>query len=100
MDRQYTLRKAAINDIKEIARYTQKKWNVAQRDRYLRDSEKRFEWLTLVPEAGVKRDDIKLGYRCYPHKEHHIFYIIDRRYLSVFTITVNLSSIDVIQLLR
>ena len=41
----YRITSQALQDIQNIGRYTQKQWGREQRDKYLSDLKKRFEWL-------------------------------------------------------
>ncbi len=63
-------------DIKQIGRYTQKIWGLKQRDKYLSELEKRFEWLVDNKYMGVHCPEIKEGYFSFPHEKHKIFYTI------------------------
>lgn len=66
----------AVEDLRQIGRYTLRQWGRDRRNRYLRDLNMRFQWLAAHPEAGRKRDDLAPGYRCYPHQAHVVFYIM------------------------
>ena len=70
----FKLTAAALNDLREIARYTQNKWGKNKRSVYLRALDERFNWLAQNPDLGLPRDDIKTGYLCYPEGKHIIFY--------------------------
>ncbi|WP_089718979.1 type II toxin-antitoxin system RelE/ParE family toxin [Candidatus Entotheonella palauensis] len=66
----------ARDDLKDIGRYTLKRWGKHQRDVYLRDLNERFQWLAQNPRAGKHRPDIEVGYYCFPQGSHLVFYLI------------------------
>ena len=72
----YRITPKAVEDLKRIGRYTQRKWGQDQRNRYLRGFEARFNWLAESPDRGKQRPDVKAGYYCYPQGRHLIFYLI------------------------
>ncbi len=69
----FKLTSAAEADLKEIARYTQRKWGRKKRNHYLSALDSRFTWLAEDPQLGKSRDEIKAGYRSYPEGQHVIF---------------------------
>lgn len=72
----YKLTLLAENDIKEIWYYSVNRWGEKQAEKYIRQLEKRFEWLATNPESGIKRDDVKVGYCSYYEEKQTIFYRI------------------------
>ncbi|NBC31138.1 MAG: type II toxin-antitoxin system RelE/ParE family toxin [Alphaproteobacteria bacterium] len=76
MSKKYRLTPRAYKDLKDIARYSLKVWGRRQRETYLADLHKRFEWLAANPHLGRKRDEIASGYNSFPQGSHVIFYII------------------------
>jgi toxin ParE1/3/4 len=64
----------ALNDMLDIARYTEHQWGKKQRDYYLEEIDKRFHWLSENPDLAMPRDDIKPGYLSYPQNKHVIFF--------------------------
>lgn len=66
----------ALEDLRNINRYTLQKWGRAQRDLYLRAIDRRFLWLADRPMHGRHRPDIAEGYHCFRHAAHLIFYLI------------------------
>jgi len=70
----FKLTPAAETDLKEIARYTHRKWGHKKRNRYLSALDTRFTWLSEDPQLGKSRNEIKAGYRSYPEGQHVIFY--------------------------
>jgi len=79
----YTLRESAIEDLKEIGRYTKKQWSVEQRDKYLQRFSKRFSWLAENPLFGRPRDEVKHGYFSYNEGSHVIFYIVANNSIEI-----------------
>ena len=76
MTPKYSLRALAQDDLEEIWHYTYEEWGVEQADIYLNSLFSRFKWLAENPLIGKKRDDIKLGYYCFPEGMHLVFYIL------------------------
>lgn len=64
----------AREDIKEIGRYTQRIWGVAQRDLYLRGLAGLFERLQAGVISGRARPEIRQGLLCYPYNRHLVFF--------------------------
>ena len=76
----------AQDDLKEIGRYTLSEWGKKQRDRYLRNLDKRFSWLAGNPNLGKQRPDIKQGYYCYLQGSHLIFYMLNETEIEIIGI--------------
>ena len=70
----FRLTPAAKADIKDIARYSQKKWGRIKRNQYLVALDQRFNWLSNNPDVGKSRNEIKDGYLSFPEGRHVIFY--------------------------
>lgn len=64
----------AIEDLKSIATYTQKRWGRAQRNIYLKQFDDTFHTLADSPELGASCDLVKAGYLKFPQGSHVIFY--------------------------
>lgn len=71
---EFKLTPAALDDLRDIARYTQNNWGKKKRSIYLTALNNRFIWLAQNPTLGLSRDDIKSGYLSYPEGKHIIFY--------------------------
>lgn len=82
----YRLRQSAREDLKSIARYTEREWGIDQRNIYLRQLAGRFKWLAKNPNLGKYRDDVKEGYMCYPEGRHVIFYVIRENHVEIIGI--------------
>jgi len=70
----FLLTNAAKSDLKSIGRYTQEKWGVEQRNRYLTLLDSGFHDLAVNPLMGRDCDDIIAGYRKFPVGRHLVFY--------------------------
>jgi toxin ParE1/3/4 len=76
MTTKHTLRQLAQNYLEEIWLYSLQEWGVVQADKYIRALVSRFAWLTENSQIGIRRDDIKPGYYCFPEGSHVIFYTL------------------------
>ena len=54
----FKLTPAANADLKDIARYTERKWGKEKRNQYLIALDSRFLWLGNNPQLGKRRDEI------------------------------------------
>lgn len=72
----YRIAPRAKDDLLNIGRYTQQQWGKTQRNFYLKDLEKRFEWLVHNSSLGKHRTDIQEGFYSFPQGRHVIFYLI------------------------
>lgn len=70
----FRVSKKAHNDLISIARYTELQWGIPQRNHYLQEIDDCFNQLAIQPEMGMACDDIRTGYRKFPHGSHLIFY--------------------------
>lgn len=70
----FYLTHAAKADLTDIGRYTQKKWGVVQRDKYLTMLDGCFQNLAVEPLKGRDCSDIRDSYRKYSVGSHVIFY--------------------------
>lgn len=75
MTKTYRITPRALQDLKNIGRYTQKEWGNEQRNKYLNALKKRFEWLAENPQMGLHRSEIREGYFCYIQAVHLIFFL-------------------------
>ena len=73
----------ARDDLKNIGRYTERRWGKAQRNVYLKDLEHRFGWLVENPQLGKHRSDVMEGYYSFPQGEHVIFYLIGQEGIKI-----------------
>ncbi|NOY13318.1 MAG: type II toxin-antitoxin system RelE/ParE family toxin [Deltaproteobacteria bacterium] len=70
----FTLTGKAKNDLKEIARFTQKRWGRDQRNKYLKILDGSFHQLALNPSIGRDCSELKFGYHKFPTGSHVIYY--------------------------
>ena len=76
--------RAARDDIRSIARYTQETWGKAQRRRYLDGLNDKFEMLSAMPEMAAEKRDFSPPVRIHRYEKHLIIYIrTDRGILIV-----------------
>lgn len=61
----YDFTARAVEDLKEIGRYTRKTWGLEQTHRYREELEIAFQKLSLSPNVGHKRDAIAAGVRSF-----------------------------------
>ncbi len=70
----FQLTNAAKSDLIGIAKFTQQRWGVEQRNRYLAQLDDMFHQLADNPGLGKSCDYIKRGYRKFPVASHVIYY--------------------------
>lgn len=70
----FGLTRAARADLKSIARHTEARWGVRQRNAYLKEVDRIFHALARNPAMGPACDEILQGYRRLPHEAHVIYY--------------------------
>ena len=70
----FELTKSAQADLKSIAKFTQDRWGVRQRNTYLREIDQIFRTLAKNPVMGRACDEVREGYRKFPHGSHIIYY--------------------------
>jgi len=71
-----TIAPKARADLRDISRYTDKKWGRQQRFSYIKQLKDRFSYLANKPEMGRKRDEIIGSPYSYHEGRHVIFYRI------------------------
>lgn len=70
----FSLTRAALDDLRQIARFSERQWGVERRNRYLAQIDATFHALGENPALGTACDDITPGYRKFPQGSHLIFY--------------------------
>ena len=70
----FQLTTKAKNDLKQIAKSTERRWGREQRNHYLKQFDDAFHLLADTPLAGKECGYIKEGYRKFPQGSHVIFY--------------------------
>ena len=76
----------ARDDLKNIGRYTERAWGKAQRNRYLKSLDARFNWLAENPLLGKHRTDICEGYHSFPEGQHVVFYMFSSSTIDIIGI--------------
>lgn len=71
----FELTRKAKEDLRKIARFTEKRWGRSQRFLYIKQFDDVFHLLAKTPSVGKKCDYIKKGYRKFPQSSHLIFYL-------------------------
>jgi toxin ParE1/3/4 len=70
----FSLTNRALEDLREIGRYTQERWGRDQRRNYLSQLDRYFHALAENPSQGQRCDEIRTGYRKFPSGRHVIFF--------------------------
>lgn len=82
----FRLTPRAAGDLIAIALWTLRRWGAARMEDYLRSLNDRFHWLALNPLAGRARDDVREGYRSFPHGQHVVFYVFQAEAIAIIGI--------------
>jgi toxin ParE1/3/4 len=72
----YSLSEAAAEDLREIAQYTVRAFGVRQAKAYGDGLRGCFTAMVENPFIGRSYDRIRPGLRCFDHKSHAIYYIL------------------------
>lgn len=72
--RTVALTRAALADLKSIATYTQQRWGVRQRNSSLKEIDQVLRALAKNPLMGQAYEELREGYRKFPHGSHVIYY--------------------------
>ncbi len=70
----FELTREAKEDLRKIAKYTEKRWGRDQRNLYTRQFDDVFRFLAESPSVGKQCDYLKDGYMKTPQGSHIIFY--------------------------
>jgi len=70
----FDLTRSAHADLKAIARFTEDRWGVRQRNAYLKEIDQVFRALARNPMMGRACDEARAGYRKLAHGSHVIYY--------------------------
>jgi toxin ParE1/3/4 len=82
----YRVTPRALEDLKNIGRYTEQQWGKRQRNAYLKALEKRLGWLAENPQLGKHRTDVAEGYYSFPQSSHVVFYMIGEKGIDIIGI--------------
>jgi toxin ParE1/3/4 len=69
---------AALNDIREIGRFTQTQWGPERRRAYLAGLDQKFSLLADNPEISPERAEFDPPVRIQPHERHLVVYIVEK----------------------
>jgi len=72
--RTFELARAAKEDLRKIAIFTEKRWGRDQRFLYVKQFDDVFHLLAENPSVGKQCNYLKEGYRKFPQSSHIIFY--------------------------
>ena len=70
----FSLTKAAKDDLTDIARFTQKRWGREQRNHYLKTLDDCFHQLSNNPNVGKVCGEVRPGYQKFPTGSHVVYY--------------------------
>ena len=70
----FTLTKRAKSDLVAIAKFTQNRWGLDQRNIYIKQFDEAFHMLAASPTIGKNCKFIMDGYHKFPQGSHIIFY--------------------------
>ena len=70
----FALTQKAKADLREIAKFTMKRWGREQRNPYLKQFDDTFYLLAERPETGKSCNEIREGYLKFPQGSHVIFF--------------------------
>ena len=70
----FTSTKRAKADLRDIAKFTEKRWGRAQRNMYIKQFDDTFRMLADSPSVGQDCNYIKQNYKKFPQGSHIIFY--------------------------
>jgi len=70
----FELTREAKEDLRKIAKFTEKRWGREQRNLYTKQFDDGFHLLAESPSFGRPCDYIKDGYRKFPQGSHIVFY--------------------------
>ena len=90
--REITRSALAERDLFEIWRHGYERWGEEQADRYLDQLETGLRSLSVHPELGRSREEIRAGYRSLRVGRHIAFYLV--RELDVHVVRVLHGSVD------
>lgn len=82
----YRLTPRALEDLKDIGRYTQQNFGIAQRNKYLLELDACFVRLANQPRLGKHRTDIAPDYYSFTQGKHIVFYQISAHGIDVIGI--------------
>ncbi len=92
----FVLTQKAKADMKEIAKFTMRRWGREKRNLYLKEFDEAFFLLAERPSIGKLCDEIRKGYRKFPQGSHIIFYTqIDKTRINIIRILHKNMDVDI-----
>ena len=88
------LTRKALEDLRSIARYTEKNWGREQRNKYLSKLDASIKMLEHEPEMGRACDEIREGYRKHHVGRHLIFYRQTSSHIEIIRILHESMDVD------
>lgn len=82
----YTLSKLAEKDIEKLIEGPLLRFGVERTEQYQRNLEKCLVLLSEEPKIGAAVDEIRKGYRKFPHESHVVYYKVRRRDIFIVRI--------------
>jgi len=82
----FRLSTTALNDLRSIGRYTERRWGRDQRNKYLAMLDACFHVIVDRPSIGIPCDFIKSGYQKYHVGRHLVFYRRDAELIEIIRI--------------
>ena len=70
----FSLTEKAKSDLKNVARFTQKRWGRDQRNLYLKSLDDCFQRLSRNPSMGKACSDLRPGYHKFPTGSHVVYF--------------------------
>ena len=89
----FRVSKAALADLRNIGRYTEKQWGKLQRRLYLKGLNERFKTLSVTPTIAAERQQFEPPVRIHPYEKHLIVYILEEK--GILIVRVLHQSMDV-----
>ena len=90
----YRLTNKALEDLRSIARYTEKNWGREQRNKYLSKLDASIQLIVDEPQLGRACDEIRKGYRKHHVGRHLIFYRQTTSHIEIIRILHESMDVD------
>ncbi len=92
----FDLTRKAKADLKEIAKFTMKRWGREKRNLYLKQLDEAFFLLAERPSTGKSCNEIRQGYSKFPQGSHIIFFKqTDKNRITIIRILHNSMDVDI-----
>ncbi len=84
----------AVDDLRQIGRYTQDRWGHQQRNIYLKKLDEGFNTIAREPEIGIPCDYLREGYRKFHVNRHVIYYLLTKYHLRIIRVLHQRMDVD------